>query len=67
MSPHNMLATQRWMMVVPRVQETCDLGGERLQVSATWFAGSAFAMRPEQIALIERAGPMRLLASVTGA
>jgi ATP adenylyltransferase/5',5'''-P-1,P-4-tetraphosphate phosphorylase II len=62
-----MLATRRWMMVIPRVQETCDLGGERLQVSATWFAGNAFATRPEQIPLIEQAGPMRLLASVTTA
>lgn len=67
MPPYNMLATRRWLMLVPRVQETCDLGSERLQISAMWFAGTAFATRPEQIPLIEQAGPMRLLASVTRA
>jgi hypothetical protein len=32
--PYNILVTRRWMtVVVPRVRETCDLGGERLQVT----------------------------------
>lgn len=66
MSPYNMLATRRWMMVVPRVQETCDLGGgERLQISALWFAGTAFATRPEQIPLLQQAGLMRVLTQAT--
>ena len=67
MPPYNMLATRRWMMVVPRVQETCDLGGgERLQISALWFAGTAFATRPEQIPLLQQAGLMRMLTQVSG-
>ena len=66
MSPYNMLATRRWMMVVPRVQETCDLGGgEHLQISALWFSGTAFATRPDQIPLLQQAGLMRVLMLAT--
>lgn len=55
--PYNLLATRRWMLVVPRSSERCD----SIPVNALGFAGSLFVRDAAQLALLKRIGPMALL------
>lgn len=55
--PYNLLATRRWMLLVPRSSERC----ESISVNALGFAGSLFVRDAAQLALLKRIGPMALL------
>jgi len=60
-APYNLLATRRWMLVVPRPQERY----EKISVNALGFAGSLFVRNAAELELVRRAGPMNVLRVVT--
>ena len=55
--PYNLLATPRWMLLVPRRKEHFD----SIAVNALGFAGSLFVRDEAQIQVVKRAGPMAVL------
>lgn len=59
--PYNLLATRRWMLVVPRRRERA----EGISINALGFAGSLFVRNDEELERVRRAGPMNLLRAVT--
>ena len=60
-TPYNLLATRRWMLVVPRRQEAY----ESVSVNALGFAGSLYVRNSAELALVRRAGPLNVLRAVT--
>jgi len=58
---YNLLATQRWMMVVPRAHEHSG----QTSINALGFAGSLFVRDDHEAAEIRRRGPLAVLADVT--
>ncbi|HBJ67395.1 phosphorylase [Alcaligenes phenolicus] len=56
--PHNMLAGQGWMLVVPRSVELAD----GISVNALSYAGCIYVRTPEQIDLVRQIGPLGVLA-----
>jgi len=60
-TPYNLLATRRWMLVVPRRQERY----ETISVNALGFAGSLYVRNSAELELVRRAGPMNVLRAVT--
>lgn len=56
--PHNMLAGQGWMLVVPRSVELVD----GISVNALSYAGCIYVRTPEQIDLVRQIGPLGVLA-----
>src|SRR5919204_344974 len=56
-TPYNLLATRRWMLVVPRRQERY----ESISVNALGFAGSLYVRNSAELALVRRAGPLDVL------
>jgi sulfate adenylyltransferase (ADP) / ATP adenylyltransferase len=60
MPPYNLLTAGEWLVVVPRSREQ----HEEISVNALGFAGSLFVRHPEQIDVVRRIGPLRLLAGV---
>jgi ATP adenylyltransferase len=61
--PYNLLATRRWMLAVPRVQE--HFAG--VSVNALGFAGSLFVQDDARRTALVRSGPMAALCAVAGA
>jgi ATP adenylyltransferase len=60
-APYNLLATRRWMLVVPRRQERY----EKISVNALGFAGSLFVRNAAELELVRRVGPINVLRAVT--
>lgn len=60
-APYNLLVTRRWMLAVPRGVSHV----EGVAVNALGFAGSLFVRDDAQRGIVERLGPMQLLASAT--
>ncbi|HSU77226.1 MAG TPA: phosphorylase [Burkholderiales bacterium] len=60
-APYNLLATRRWMLVVPRRQARY----ESLSVNALGFAGSLLVRNSAELESVRRAGPMNVLRAVT--
>jgi len=60
-APYNMLATRRWMLVVPRRREHA----EGISINALGFAGSLFVRSDEELERVRRSGPMNMLRAVT--
>jgi len=60
-APYNMLATRRWMLVVPRAREHY----ESISVNALGFAGSLFVRNRSELERVRRSGPMNVLRAVT--
>jgi ATP adenylyltransferase len=60
-APYNLLATRRWMLVVPRRQARY----QSISVNALGFAGSLFVRNSDELELVRRAGPMNVLRAVT--
>jgi ATP adenylyltransferase len=60
-APYNLLATRRWMLVVPRRQERY----ESISVNALGYAGSLFVRNSAERELVRRAGPMNMLRALT--
>lgn len=58
--PYNLLATPRWMLLVPRRKERF----ESIPVNALGFAGSLFVRDEAQMQVLMRAGPMAVLSAV---
>ena len=56
-SPYNLLVTRRWMMVVPRSQETF----EGISINAIGYAGGLLVRNEEELGCVRKAGPMRVL------
>jgi len=59
-APYNLLATRRWMMVVPRSRERFD----GVSVNALGFAGSLLVRDRDQLEAIRRRGPIAVLGAV---
>jgi sulfate adenylyltransferase (ADP) / ATP adenylyltransferase len=57
---YNLLVTRRWMLMVPRFQESH--GG--ISINALGFAGSMFVKNQAQLELLRELGPMRVLEAV---
>lgn len=57
---YNLLATLRWMMLVPRSREHF----EGISINALGFAGELLVMDRDQLATILRHGPMAALEAV---
>jgi sulfate adenylyltransferase (ADP) / ATP adenylyltransferase len=57
---YNLLVTRRWMLMVPRRQESH--GG--ISINALGFAGSMFVKNQEQLERLRGLGPMRVLEAV---
>ena len=55
--PYNLLATRRWMLLVPRSRELFD----SVSVNSLGFAGSMFVRDEAQMQVLMRAGPMAVL------
>lgn len=60
MPPYNLLADRQWLLLVPRSREQ----HEGISINSLGYAGSLFVRRPEQIELVQRIGPLQLLAAV---
>jgi ATP adenylyltransferase len=58
--PYNLLATRKWMLIVPRSQETF----ESIAVNSLGFAGSLFVRNEQQMQILKDVGPMTLLEKV---
>lgn len=59
--PYNLLATRRWMLMVPRAGEMF----ESVPVNSLGFAGSMFVRGEAQMRVLKRAGPMSVLGAVS--
>jgi len=59
-APYNLLATRRWLLLVPRSREHY----RSISVNAMGFAGSLFVRDEAELALVEETGPMSLLQEV---
>lgn len=59
--PYNLLVTRRWMLLVPRSQES----HAQISVNALGFAGSLFVRDHDQLKRLQQIGPMSLLQQVT--
>ena len=57
---YNLLVTQKWMLIVPRVQESCH----SISINSLGFAGSLFVRDRQQIKLLEEITPMTILSKV---
>ncbi len=60
--PYNLLATRRWMLLVPRVRAEW----EGLNLNAMGFAGSLLVRNAAQLARVSEAGPAAVLRAVVG-
>ncbi|KMZ12874.1 Ap4A phosphorylase II [Candidatus Burkholderia humilis] len=60
-APYNLLVTRRWMLAVPRSESHV----EGVAVNALGYAGSLFVRDDAQRGIVERLGPMRLLAQAS--
>lgn len=60
MPPYNLLVDSHWLLLVPRSREE----HEGISINSLGYAGSLFVRRPEQIELVQRIGPVELLAAV---
>ncbi|MGB7412847.1 MAG: phosphorylase, partial [Thermosynechococcaceae cyanobacterium] len=58
--PYNLLLTRRWMLLVPRSQESYA----GISVNALGFAGSLFVRNREQLEQLKAMGPMAILEQV---
>ena len=58
--PYNLLATRKWLLLVPRSEE-CFAG---VSINALGFAGALLAKNPAQLAALRRHGPMTALRRV---
>ncbi|MDX9699713.1 MAG: phosphorylase [Rhodocyclaceae bacterium] len=60
LAPFNLLVGQGWMLVVPRSVECF----EGISVAAINFGGSLYVRQREQLELIRKVGPLKMLGSV---
>ncbi len=58
--PYNLLLTQRWMLLAPRSQERCDGIG----VNGLGFAGCLLVRNHDELAHLQKMGPLAVLARV---
>ena len=57
---YNFLATQEWMLIVPRLQEEF----KSISINSLGFAGALLVRNPEQMQLVKDIGPMNILKNV---
>jgi ATP adenylyltransferase len=58
--PYNLLVTRRWMLVIPRSQESF----EGIPVNSLGFAGALLVRNPDQLATLKSLQPLSLLRQV---
>lgn len=58
---YNFLATRKWMLIVPRSQESCH----GISVNSLGFAGSLFVKNPASLKLLKKISPLKLLSQVS--
>jgi ATP adenylyltransferase len=59
-APYNLLATRRWMMIVPRSRESFS----SISVNALGFAGALLVRNEAEMEMLREAGPLRILREV---
>jgi len=59
--PYNLVATRRWMLLVPRSRELF----ESVSVNSLGYAGSMFVRDEAQMRVLKKAGPMAVLREVS--
>jgi len=59
--PYNLLVTRRWLLLVPRSEESF----EGISINALGFAGALLVKDTTQLAVLKRHGPMTALRHVT--
>ena len=57
---YNFLATRKWMLIVPRSQESCH----RISVNSLGFAGSLFVKNADTLESLKQLTPIKLLSKV---
>lgn len=57
---YNLLATRRWLMVVPRTQEHCN----GISINALGFAGSLLVRNQAELDYVRQIGPLTMLTQV---
>lgn len=60
-APYNLLATPRWILLIPRCAEKTD----GIAINALGFAGSMFVKDARQMDAVRRTGPMSILKRVS--
>lgn len=65
LSPHNLLMTRHWMMVIPRTRECWEYDGNSISINALGFGGCMLLRSPALIDAVERYGVFNVLAAVT--
>lgn len=58
---YNFLATREWMMIIPRIKESC----QGISVNSLGFAGSLFVKNQASLELLKEITPIKLLAEVS--
>jgi ATP adenylyltransferase len=61
-APYNLLATRRWLLLVPRARES----HAGVSINALGFAGSLFVRDGAELETLRSAGPMNVLRAVAG-
>lgn len=59
-APYNLLITRRWMLIVPRSQESCA----GISINSLGFAGSLFVRNQAQLRQLKQIGPLAILQGV---
>lgn len=59
--PYNLLATRRWMLLVPRAQECF----QSISVNALGFVGALLVRNRQELQIVKEHGPMTILGGVT--
>lgn len=57
---YNFLATKKWMLIVPRIKESC----QGISVNSLGFAGSLFVKNQDSLALLKELSPIKVLSEV---
>jgi len=57
---YNLLVTRRWMLLIPRSQETCH----GISINALGFAGAILLRTPEPLEILKQVGPLTVLQQV---
>src|SRR5690606_32883600 len=63
--PYNLLATERWLLLVPRRQELWQSPRATLQVSALNFGGIVGVREPGQLDVVREVGLLEILEAVS--
>jgi len=62
---YNLLLTDKWMMIVPRMKENFEHDSIVTSVNSVGFSGTLLVKTEEEMKCLKEQGPMAILKSVT--